>query len=308
MADDEHHDVVVIGGGPAGVSAALECHDIGLGVVVLEAGTRLGGQLPEIAHSVRNVAAGRFADGEALRAAMEESAALLGDRVRLSHRVTQVDVDDRSVEVDGRRFRCRALLVAGGTRRQFLPAAVDGAFGGDVTYQIESQPGRLAGRRVVVIGGGDSAALDALELAASGSSVTVVHRSPSLTARQDIVDKVVADPRVETVGGWQLEGVRGDDRLQEVILVNPTTDDRRTLAAGGLVVKIARLPSTDLFGGALELDRRGALVVDRELRSSRPGVYAAGDITAGAYARVATAMGQGVLAARSLLRHLQGRP
>jgi thioredoxin reductase len=184
---------------------------------------------------------------------------------------------------------------------------VDGAFGGDVTYQIESQPGRLAGRRVVVIGGGDSAALDALELATSGSSVMLVHRSP-LTARQDIVDKVVADPRVETVAGWQLEGVRGDDHLREVILVNPSTDDRRTLAAGGLVVKIARLPSTDLFGGVLELDRRGALVVDRDLRSSRPGVYAAGDITAGAYARVATAMGQGVLAARSLLRHLQGRP
>jgi thioredoxin reductase (NADPH) len=308
MATDEHHDVIVIGGGPAGVNAALECHDIHLDVVVLEAGTRLGGQLAEIPHSVRNLAAGRFADGEALQERLEESAALLGDRVRLAQPVTRVDVDDRWVEAGGRRLQGRALLVASGTRRQQLPAAADGAFGGDITYQIEGQPGRFDGRRVAVIGGGDSATLDALELAGSGSSVMLVHRSEALTARQDIVDQVVADPRIERLSGWELEGVRGDDRLREIILVQTSTGDRRTVAVDGLVVKIARLPSTDLFPDSLELDRRGALVVDREQRTSHPGIFAAGDVVADAYPRVAAAMGQGSVAARSLLRYLQGRP
>jgi thioredoxin reductase (NADPH) len=307
MSTDEHHDVVVIGGGPAGVSAALECHDIRLDVVVLESGTRLGGQLAEIPHPVRNVAAGRFANGEALRKALEESSALLGERVRLSHRATRVDIADRWVEADGRRFHGRALLITSGTARQELPAAVDGAFGGDITYQIEAQPGRLAGRRVAVVGGGDSAALDALELAGSGASVKLVHRSPLLTARQDIVDQVMVDAHIEDLPGWELERVHGDNHLRGIVLVQPATGDRQTVAVEWLVVKIARLPSTDLFRGGLEVDRRGALVVDREQRTSHPGIFAAGDVVADAYPRVAAAMGQGLVAARSLLRYLQGR-
>jgi thioredoxin reductase (NADPH) len=308
MSTDEHHDVIVLGGGPAGVNATLECYDIHLDVVLLEATDRLGGQLGEIQHSVRNLAAGSFADGAALQAALEEASALLGDRVRLSHPVTGVDVDERSVEADGRCFHGRAVLVASGTRHQQLPAAVDGAFGGQVTSEIESQPGRFAGRRVAVIGGGDSAALDALELAGQGSSVKLVHRSPALTARQDIVDGVDAQPRIENLPGWELEAVHGDEHLRNIVLVQRSTGQRRTVEVDGLVVKIARVPSTDLFHGGLELDRHGALVVDEELRTSRPGIFAAGDIVSNAYPRVAVAMGQGVLAARSVLRYLQGRP
>jgi thioredoxin reductase len=308
MSTDEHHDVIVLGGGPAGVNAALECYDIHLDVVVLEAADRLGGQLAEIQHSVRNVAAGRFADGAALQTALEEASALLGDRVYLSHRVTGVDLYERWVEADGRRFHGRAMLVANGTRHQQLPAAVDGAFGGGITYQIEAEPGRLAGRRVAVIGGGDSAALDALELAGQGAWVKLVHRSPALTARQDVVDDVEAEPRIESLPGWELEQVHGDDHLRDIVLVQRSTGQRRTVEVDGLVVKIARLPSTDLFHGGLELDRHGALLVDKELRTSRPGIFAAGDIVSDAYPRVAVAMGQGVLAARSLLRYLQGRP
>jgi thioredoxin reductase (NADPH) len=308
VAEEEHHDVVVMGGGPAGVSAALECHDIRLDVVVLEARARLGGQLAEIPHRVRNVAAGRFSDGDALRLALEDSAGLLGDRVRLSHQVSGADLDARWVDAGGRRFHFRALLIAGGTTQQYLPAAPDGAFGGDVAYQIESLAGPRAGRRVAVIGGGDSAALDALELTRSGSSVKLVHRSPALTARQDIVDLVMADPGIERLPGWELEAVHGNDHVREIVLVRPTTGDRRAVAVEALVVKISRVPATPLFRGTLQSDRSGALVVDQELRTSRAGIFAAGDIVAGAYPRVAAAMGQGSVAARSLLRHVQGRP
>ena len=91
-------------------------------------------------------------------------------------------------------------------------------------------------------------------------------------------------------------------------LVRRADGQRRRLEAGGLVVKIARVPRTDLFRGQLELDRAGAIVVDGDLQTSRVGVFAAGDVVSGAYARVAAAMGQGSLAARSVLRHLQGRP
>ena len=95
MPAEDEHDAVIVGGGPAGVSCALECHDIQLDTVVFEAAGGPGGQLIEIPHSVRNVAAGRFADGRALRDALEESAAMLGPRLRRGEAVTRVDAAAR---------------------------------------------------------------------------------------------------------------------------------------------------------------------------------------------------------------------
>ena len=193
-----------------------------------------------------------------------------------------------------------------GTRRQELPLAADGAFDGDVTYQLEARGDRFAGRDVVVIGGGDSASLDALELARTGSAVALAHRSIALSARNDIVDQIRHEPRIEDLPGWELAALEGDERLEAVVLEH-RDGRRRRVPARGLVVKIARLPNTELVRGQVDLDRAGALVVDRELHTSREGVMAAGDIVTDAYPRVATALGQGVLSARSVLRHLQGR-
>src|ERR1700678_3285625 len=105
MEREELHGVVVIGGGSAGVSAALECFDIKLDVVVLEAHGELGGQLSEITHSIRNVAAGRFKDGSALQQELAASSEILGDRVRLHHAVTAADLAAGWVDAGGTRFR-----------------------------------------------------------------------------------------------------------------------------------------------------------------------------------------------------------
>jgi thioredoxin reductase len=308
MQTDQRHDVVVIGGGPAGVSAALECFDINLDTILLEGRPTLGGQLGEIPNSIRNVAAGQFADGPALQAGLQQATAILGDRVLAGHDVTEANLRDGWVKAGGGRFHARAILIATGSAPQVLLAAPDGAFGGDVTYHVESRPDHFLGRDVVVVGGGDSATLDALELAATASSVKLVHRGDVLTARPDIVERVRQDRRIEDLPGWEVESAHGAERLEEIVLLHPSTSERRRVAAGGLVVKISRLPSTVVFRGQLELDRREAILVDRALQSSQPGVFAAGDVVAGSYWRVATAFGQGVLAARSILRHLEAMP
>jgi thioredoxin reductase (NADPH) len=306
MCADTIHDVVIVGAGVAGISCALECFDIQLDAVVFDTDERLGGQLVEITHPLHNVATGPFSDGSSLRDSVEESAAILGDRLRLSHPVTRADLGQRLIEVDGAPIRGRALVFATGTRAQQLPAAQEGAFGGDVTY-LDTRLGQFVGRDVVVIGGGDSGTLDALELAAAGSRVTLVHRGPALAARHDIVERVHAERRIEQLAGWELDALDGGDRLEGVTLVRRAGGERRRLAAGGLVLKIARVPRTDLVRDQLDMDRAGAIVVDGDMRTSCDGVFAAGDVVAGAYARVSTALGQGSLAARSVLRHLQGR-
>jgi thioredoxin reductase (NADPH) len=192
--------------------------------------------------------------------------------------------------------------------RQEHPAAPDGTFGGDVTYQLQPGSARFADRPVVVVGGGDSATLDALELAEAGSPVTLVHRSEQLRARHDIVARVRLEPRITDLPGWELDAVRGGAGLEQVILVRPATGERRALPACGLVLKISRVPNTAPFRGQVELDRRGFVLTDAGLQTSLAGVFAAGDVVAGAYWRVAYALGQGLLAARSILGYLEGRP
>jgi thioredoxin reductase (NADPH) len=113
--------------------------------------------------------------------------------------------------------------------------------------------------------------------------------------------------RIDDLPGWELDAARGPDRLEALELVHRETGERRTLAVNRLVVKIGRTPNTDFLAGQLDLDGAGAIVVDRDLHTSHAGVFAAGDIVADAYPRVAAALGQGSLAARSVLRYLQGR-
>jgi thioredoxin reductase (NADPH) len=254
---------------------------------------------------VRNVATGWFAGGDALQASLQDVAKMLGDRVLLDHAVTTAGLADGWVAAGAERFRAKALLIASGTRPEHLAAAPAGAFGGDVTYEIESDPDRFKGRPVLVIGGGDSATLDALALAPTASSVMLAHRGVDLTARHDLVARLRADKRVEDLPGWELDSLHGDDRLQEVTLVNVATGDRRTVPAGGVVVKISRAPDTGPFSGQLDLDHRGFVVTDRELRTSHNGVFAAGDVVSGAYWRVSSALGQGSLVSRSILDYLQ---
>jgi thioredoxin reductase (NADPH) len=221
--------------------------------------------------------------------------------------VAAADLGDRWVVAGDRRLRADAIVIAtGGTRRK-LAAAPDGACDGDVTYQLERDPERFVGRAVAVVGGGDSAALDALELAAAGSPVVLLHRSEALSARADIVAAVRAQPGIDDLAGWELEKLVGADHLEAIEIVHPDSGQRRRAEVGGVVVKISYEPATDPFRGQLELDAHGAVVVDAGLRTSRPAVFAAGDVTAGAYPRIATAVGQGLLAARSVLRQIEGR-
>jgi thioredoxin reductase (NADPH) len=304
---ERQHDVVIVGGGAAGVSAALECSDVQLDVLLLEAAEALGGQLAEITHPVKNVATGRYADGPDLGVGLRRSAEQVSDRVLLQNRVTAAGLAEGWVEANATRFYSSTFLLASGTVPQHLAVAVDGAFGGDVTYHVESDPDRFTGRPVVVVGGGDSATLDALELATTASSVVLAHRSERVTARDDIVAQLRAEPRIEDLSGWQVESVHGRERLEAVVLVHAATGERRTVPAGGLVVKISRDPCTEVFRGQIDLDRRGFIITDENLATSCPGVFAAGDVVSGAYWRVSNALGQGSLVSRAILRFVQDR-
>jgi thioredoxin reductase len=298
------HDVVVIGAGAAGVSAAIECFDIQLDVVVLEAAGRVGGQIYQIPHTVRNVAPAM--DGnDALVDALARHASTLDDRLQLDQTVTRVDLASGLVDAGTHRYRARSVLVATGSRRRELENSPDGSFGGDVTYLVEPHLARFAGLPMAVIGGGDSAVLDALALAAAGSSVTLIYRSPYLTARRNLVERVRAEGRITEMPAWTLHMLVGSDHLQGIDVSNGGTGEHRRLDVRGVVLKLGREQRVDLVRNQLDLGTHGGIVVNADLRTSEPRTFAAGDVVEGAYERIATAIGQGSLAARSILAYLE---
>lgn len=298
------HDVIVIGAGAAGVSAAIECFDIQLDVVVLEATNKVGGQIEQIPHAVRNVAPAPEGNA-ALVEALTRHASILGDRLQLDQAVTQLDLDAGLVNVDTHHYRARTVLVATGSRRRELENAPEGSFGGDVTYLIEPHLARFASRPMAVIGGGDSATLDALALAGTGSAVTLLHRLPHLTARRDLVDRVRSEGRITELAGWTLDELVGSDHLEGVKASDRTTGEHRELGVHGVVLKLGREKQVGLVRDQLELGIHGGITVDEDLRTSHPRTFAVGDVVEGAYERIATAIGQGALAARSILHFVE---
>jgi thioredoxin reductase (NADPH) len=304
---DHRYDVVVIGAGAAGVSAAIECYDIQLDVVVLEITGKVGGQIDQIPHTVRNVVVANE-DNEAVVDALAYHASTLGDRLRLSEAVTRLDLRDGLVEAGPHRYHARSVLVATGSRRRELEQAPDGSFGGNVTYLVEPHLAKFAGLPMAVFGGGDSAVLDALALAAEACPVTLVHRSPNLTARRDLVERVRPQSLITEMAGWNFDTLVGSDDLQGVEVLNGRTGERHRLDVNGVVLKLGREPCVDLVRDQLDLGAHGGIVVDANLRTSDPQTFAAGDVVEGAYARIATAIGQGSLAARSILASLEPRP
>ena len=286
------------------MSAAIECYDIQLDVVVLEAAGKIGGQIDQIPHTVRNVAVA-VEGNEALVDALVRHASILGDRLRLDQPVTRLDSAGGLVEAGPHRYRARSVLVATGSRRRELDNAPDGSFGGNVTYLVEPHLARFAGLPMAVFGGGDSAVLDALALADEGSPVTLVHRSPHLTARRDLLDRLRSQSLITEMAGWNLDRLIGSDDLRGVEVLNADTGERRQLDVNGVVLKLGREPCVDLVRDQLDLGAHGGITVDADLRTSDPCTFAAGDVVEGAYERIATAIGQGSLAARSILASLE---
>ena len=306
MIEENQHDVAIIGAGVAGVSAAIECFDIQLDTILFEGAKKVGGQIDEIPHTVRNVAvAGAGNDG--MIDALARHAATLGPRLHLDQAVTQVDLDD-GIVVAGVRFRARIVLLATGSTRRELDGVPDGAFGGGVTYLVERRLSEFARQSTAVFGGGDSAVLDALSLSEAGSpSVYLVHRSSRLTARRDIAQRLRSNARITELAGWTFEAFVGSDHLEGVDVSQLGTGARRRLDVGGAVLKLGRSPQVGLVSGKVELGRHGGIVVDASLRTTHQNAYAVGDVVEGAYERIASAAGQGSYVAHSILKDLESR-
>jgi thioredoxin reductase (NADPH) len=306
MAENQIVDALIIGGGPGAISCASELKDSGLTSLILEKSSQLGGQLPQVPNVLRNFAGGNYDNGESLRLKLVELVERMQLPHLLSHKVSEVNLAEKAVVANGKRIIAKTLVVATGYRVAALGLAGEDKYGLDVVYRTGQCLDHMKGNVVAVVGGGDSAVADALELAEMCPQVFLVHRSAQLRARADWKEQAEENPRIKILLNTKVVSLvdRGSsDRLSAVKVLNKLGVED-TLNATRLIVKIGYAPNTEIVRGQIEMDATGHIRVGDYLKTSVPGVFAIGDITNPGYPRIATAVGQGVLAVAGIRQYL----
>jgi thioredoxin reductase (NADPH) len=298
--DDVMHDVIIIGSGPAGLTAALYTARAALEPLMIE-GRAAGGQLM-LTTDVENYPG--FPDGvmgPALMADMRKQAERFGARF-VSADVDEVDLTAGSpftVRVGGDTHRARTIIISTGAKARWLDLPGEQRLIGKGVSSCATCDGFFfRDLKLVVVGGGDSAMEEATFLTKFASSVTVVHRRDELRASQVMQDRAFANDKIDFVWNAQVTGVLGDEKVTGVELTDTVTGERRELATDGLFVAIGHDPETALFAGQIELDDQGYILVeDPSTRTSVSGVFAAGDVVDHTYRQAITAAGMGCKAA-----------
>ena len=311
----EVRDVIIIGGGPAGYTAALYAARANLSPLVIE-GFNWGGQLM-ITSEVENYPGYRDGVmGPEMMAEFRAQAARFGAEF-VTDDVTRIDLSERpfKVYVGDEEYVGNSVIVAtGATARQLGLESERALHGRGVTYCATCDAAFYREREVVVVGGGDSAMEEALYLTKFASKVTLVHRRGEFRASQIMVDRVKEHERIEILTPFVVEEVLGVDagKLTGVLLRNVETDETMEYPTDGLFVAIGHDPTTKLFVDWLDHDENGYLVTrGKTTETNIPGVFAAGDVQDHVYRQAITAAGSGCAAALDAERFLaeaEGHP
>ncbi|MCL6451565.1 MAG: thioredoxin-disulfide reductase [Acetobacteraceae bacterium] len=300
--------VAVIGGGPAGLTAGIYLARAGLGPVVLERGLP-GGQVA-LTFRVENYPGfPEGLSGPELASRLESQARRLGAQLETAE-VERVELGEGGfvlrLEPEGT-LRARAVVVASGSRPRRLGVPGEEALGGrGVSYCATCDGPLFSGRDVVVVGGGDSALEEALYLARHARQVTVVHRRGQLRAAAVIQQRARAHPRIRLLLNAVVEEVLGDDAVAGVRVRDLSGGGSRELKAEGVFIYIGGLPNTGFLPPEVRRDSAGYLLTGDDLQTSLSGLFAAGDVRQKRLRQVATAVGDGALAALGAQRFLEG--
>ena len=316
MESGTTRDVVILGSGPAGLTAAIYSARADLAPLVIEGepsstSDQPGGQLM-LTTEVENYPG--FVDGvmgPELMTAMRAQAARFGAEI-VTEKATKVDLSTSPVgiwigdpDAPEPTVRAKALIVATGARSLMLGLESEARLLGHGLSTCATCDGFFfRDKRIVVIGGGDSALEEALFLTKFGDTVTLVHRRKELRASKIMQDRAFANDKISFVWDSVVTDVLGDAQVTGVALRNTVTGEASELGADGVFVAIGHSPSTELFKGQLDMDAAGYLVTGEGTRTNVTGVFACGDVQDHEYRQAITAAGSGCMAAIDAERYL----
>jgi len=309
MSDTRHTRLLIIGSGPAGYTAGVYGARAMLEPILVQ-GIQPGGQLT-ITTDVENWPGVKEVQGPDLMIAMQEHAAAAGTEIIGDH-INSVDLSKRPFVAkgdSGTTYIAEALVLATGAQARWLGLASEEKFKGKGVSACATCDGFFyRGAEVVVIGGGNTAVEEALFLTKFATKVTLIHRRDTLRAERILQDRLMKNPKIETLWFHELDEVLGDDSgVTGVRVKNSKTGEMQDIACAGVFVAIGHAPASELVKDQLETHMGGYVVTAPDsTATSIPGVFAAGDLTDHIYRQAVTSAGMGCMAALEAERFLSG--
>ena len=298
-------DTVIIGGGPAGYSAALYCTRAGLSTVIVEKMTP-GGQMATTTQIDNDPGFEEGIDGFELGDKMRKGAERFGAKTHYAE-VTGVSLEEnpKKIATTNGDLYAKTVVIATGAAPRELGIADEQRFRGKgVGYCATCDGMFFRGKTVAVNGGGNTAVEDALFLSKLCEKVYLIHRRDTLRASRAEAQALEKAPNVEFLWNKVVTGLEGADKLEKIVLQDTVTKDTTMLDAQGLFVAIGRVPSTELFKDVLKTDAFGYIEADETTRTSIPGVFAVGDVRTKPLRQVVTAVGDGAVASKYIEEYI----
>lgn len=300
------YDLIIVGAGPAGLSAAVYGIRAGLDLIVIERTPMGGGQVidtSEVDNYLGMPGTGGFELGQKFR----QHADSLGVVFRSGNVVSIQDGNDgKSVETaDGTRYEARALIIAGGAEHAKLGVPGEDSFRGQgVSYCATCDGAFFKKRDVAVIGGGDVAVEDAVYLAALCRKVYLIHRRDSLRAAKSLQKKLFSCENVEVVWDSTLTRINGADLVEGITVRRIGENSERDIAVEGVFIAVGMKPNTDAYRQAVACDESGYIIAGEDCATNIPGIFAAGDIRTKALRQIVTAVSDGACAVAAAEKYL----
>lgn len=302
---DRIYDMIVVGGGPGGYTAALYGARAGLSVFVLEK-LSVGGQMA-LTHVIDNYPGfDEGIDGFELGQRMQRGAARFGVKTKMAQ-VLSVDLKAQPKEIvtDSGVFYGKTVVIATGAEPRTLGLPNEAQLTGQGVHYCAACDGMFyRGKTVVLVGGGNSAAAEALVLSRVAKKVILVHRRDRLRAEKSSAEAIERAQNIEIVWNSQIAALLQDGRVKGVRLRNVNSGEEKEIACDGVFVSIGRVPATQLVQDQLKLDDVGYIVAGEDTQSSIPGVFAVGDVRTKAVRQIVTATADGAVAAYGAERFL----
>jgi thioredoxin reductase (NADPH) len=303
-------DVVVVGSGPAGYTAAIYAARAGLAPVVIAGSVTAGGALMNTTEVENFPGFPEGIQGPELMEAMQKQAEKFGAEIVWDD-ATSLDLAGPVKTIltgSGDTYRARAVILSTGSAYRELGLPDEKRLSGrGVSWCATCDGFFFRDQDIVVVGGGDSAVEEATFLTRFGRTVTMVHRRDQLRASKIMADRAHNDPKIRFAWNSQVVGIEGTDKVTGVVLRDTLTGETRQLPAGGLFVAIGHVPRTELLVGQVDLDENGYVkVVGRTTATNLTGVFACGDVVDHTYRQAITAAGSGCSAALDAQHYLAG--
>jgi thioredoxin reductase (NADPH) len=303
----EQYDIVIVGAGPAGLTAAIYATRSLRKVAIVEKGVP-GGQIAmtDLIENYPGFPEG--ISGPELMQRFEDQAKKFGAEFINLFTVKEIRLDNQDkivVGTDGREIRAKAVIIASGQTPRTLDVPGESEYTGrGVSYCATCDGAFFKDKKVAVVGGGNSAIQEALYLTRFARSVTVIHRRDQLRADKILQERAFKNEKIDFLWNSVVVEIKGDNLLRSVVVKNVKTGELKEYEFDGIFIYIGYKPNTEFLKGLVELDENGYVITDERLETSVPGIFACGDVRKNALKQVSVAVGEGAVAAESAEHYL----